>query len=56
MHPEESDPVSAVVVTPRPDGEDAEVRDLRTPDSSYVAPTWTMNDDTASNGTDAIVA
>jgi len=38
MHPEEPAPVSAVVVTPRPNGEEAEVMDLRQPDSSYVVP------------------
>jgi hypothetical protein len=38
MHPESSEPVSAVVVTPLPGGAEAEVRDLREPDSSYVAP------------------
>ncbi|HJZ49524.1 MAG TPA: hypothetical protein VKE41_20240 [Roseiflexaceae bacterium] len=38
MHPEEPAPVSAVVVTPRPGGEEAEVVDLRQPDSAYTAP------------------
>jgi hypothetical protein len=38
MHPESSEPVSAVVVTPLPGGVEAEVRDLREPDSTYVAP------------------
>ena len=56
MHPEEATPISAVVVTPRPDGEEAEVRDLRAPDSSYVAPAWTANDDSGITGVDAIVA
>ena len=38
MHPEEPAPVSAVVVTPQPGGEDAEVIDLRQPGSAYTAP------------------
>jgi hypothetical protein len=37
MHPEEPAPVSVVVVTPKPGGEDAEVVDLRQPDSAYTA-------------------
>jgi hypothetical protein len=37
MHPEEPAPVSAVVVTPKPGGEEAEVVDLRQPDSAYTA-------------------
>jgi len=41
MHPAEATPLSAVVVTPRPDGAEAEVRDLRAPDATYVAPAWT---------------
>ena len=38
MHPEFSVPVSAVVVTPSPSGAEAEIRDLRAPDSVYTAP------------------
>jgi hypothetical protein len=38
MHPERPAPVSAVVVTPPPGGQEAEVVDLRQPDSGYVAP------------------
>ena len=38
MHPEFSGPVSAVVVTPSPNGTEAEIRDLRKPDSIYTAP------------------
>lgn len=41
MHPESDVPVSAVVVTTRPGGDEAEVRDLRAPDVSYVAATTT---------------
>jgi hypothetical protein len=37
MHPEEPAPVSAVVVTPRPGGQEAEVADLREPGSAYTA-------------------
>jgi hypothetical protein len=37
MHPEQPAPVSAVVVTPRPGGDEAEVLDLREPDSTYTA-------------------
>lgn len=37
MRPPEHAPISAVVVTPRSGGEDAEVVDLRQPDSAYVA-------------------
>src|SRR5262249_14969832 len=37
MHPEELAPVSAVVVTPKPGGEEAEVVDLREPRSAYTA-------------------
>ena len=36
MHPEEKDPVSAVVVTAGPDR--AEVRDLREPERAYTVP------------------
>ncbi len=38
MHPDEKDPVSAVVVTPGPDGAGAEVRDLREPERAYTVP------------------
>lgn len=38
MHPEAPGPVSAVVVTPAPGGAEAEVRDLRAPDSAYTVP------------------
>ena len=38
MHPESRDPLSAVVVSPGPTGEEAEVVDLRRPDSPYTAP------------------
>ncbi len=38
MHPEEPLPVSAVVVTPRSDGQTAQITDLRQADRSYVAP------------------
>ena len=38
MHPEESGPISAVVVTPSANGEEAEVLDLRQPDRVYSAP------------------
>lgn len=37
MHPEQTSPVSVVVVTPGLDGEEAEVRDLRQPENSYIA-------------------
>jgi hypothetical protein len=36
MHPDSKRPLSAVVVTP--DGESAEVLDLRRPESAYTAP------------------
>ena len=38
MHPESSGPVSAVLVTPLPGGAEAEIRDLREPETLYVAP------------------
>lgn len=38
MHPEEPAPISVVVVTPRSDGAEAEVVDLRQPESAYTAP------------------
>ncbi len=37
MHPEEPAPVSVVVVTPKPGGEDADVIDLREPGNAYTA-------------------
>ena len=38
MQPGSSSPVSAVVVTPLPGSAEAEIRDLREPESFYVAP------------------
>ena len=38
MHPEETEPVSAVVVTPGTNGAEAEVRDVLDPDSAYTVP------------------
>src|SRR5215216_2066736 len=38
MHADQQEPVSAIVVTPLPDGQEAEIQDLRTPDSVYQAP------------------
>jgi hypothetical protein len=38
MHAESTGPVSAVVVTPCPDGVQAEVRNLREPDTVYTMP------------------
>ncbi len=38
MHPEETNPISAVVITPSLNGKEAEVLDLRRPDSAYTAP------------------
>ena len=38
MHPERTTPISAIVVTPTPGGERAEVTDLRHPDQRYSAP------------------
>lgn len=38
MHPEVREPVSAVVVTPNSAAAEAEIRDLRQPDSAYTAP------------------
>lgn len=38
MHPGTVKPISAVVVTPDPDGEEAEVVDLRHPEAAYRAP------------------
>ena len=37
MHPEEPAPISVVVVTPKPGGEEAEVVDLRQAGSAYTA-------------------
>jgi hypothetical protein len=37
MHPAEKQPVSAVVVTPSSDGAEAEIRNVRQPDSVYTA-------------------
>ena len=37
MHADEKEPVSAIVATPLPDGQEAEIRDLRTPDTVYQA-------------------
>ena len=38
MHPEAEEPVSAVVVTPDPEGGEAQIKDLREPESVYTAP------------------
>jgi len=38
MHPEQKEPISAVVVTPSFKGGEAEIRDLRQPESAYMAP------------------
>ena len=38
MHPLESAPVSAIVVTPSGVGEEAEIMNLREPESVYTAP------------------
>jgi hypothetical protein len=38
MHPEEPEPVSAVVVTPSQSGKEAQVLDLRKPENAYTAP------------------
>ena len=38
MHPAYREPVSAVVVTPRSGGAEAEIQDLRVPGSVYTAP------------------
>lgn len=38
MDREADEPVSAVTVTPLPDGREAQVTDLRQPDSGYTAP------------------
>ena len=38
MHAESTEPLSAVVVTPSPDGVQAEVRNLREPDTVYTMP------------------
>jgi hypothetical protein len=38
MHPDQQEPVSAIVATPLPDGQEAEIQDLRNPDTVYQAP------------------
>ena len=38
MHPESTEPVSAVTVVPQPSGDVAEVTNLRPPGGSYLAP------------------
>jgi hypothetical protein len=38
MHPEVAEPVSVVVVTPSRDGGEAEVVNLRQPESGYTVP------------------
>jgi hypothetical protein len=38
MHADSTGPVSAVVVTPSPDGKQAEVRDLSEPGNAYMMP------------------
>lgn len=38
MHPEINEPVTGVVVTPKAEGEEAEIMDLRNPESVYTAP------------------
>jgi hypothetical protein len=38
MHPEVKEPLSCVVVTPQPDGQVAEVFDLRQPGAAYTVP------------------
>jgi len=38
MHPSSKSPFSAVVVAPRPGGMEAEIRDLRSPETVHVAP------------------
>jgi len=38
LHPEFTTPVAAVIVTPSASGEEAEIRDLRAPDTVYTAP------------------
>lgn len=50
MHPEELGPVSAVVVTPKPGGEEAEVVDLRQPGNAYTAAYTTDNDAAQDSG------
>lgn len=42
MHPEVREPVSAVVVSPLPGGQEAEIRDLRKPDTAYTVPVSEM--------------
>jgi hypothetical protein len=38
MIPDQEEPVSAVAVTPLPDGQESEIRDLHDPDMVYQAP------------------
>ena len=38
MHTQATMPISAVVVTPSPSGEEAEIMNLREPESVYIAP------------------
>jgi hypothetical protein len=38
MHPQAATPISVVVVTPSPSGEEAEIMNLRDPESVYTAP------------------
>ena len=38
MHPQSATPISAVVVTPSPSGEEAEIMDLRHTENSYTMP------------------
>ena len=38
MHPEAPEPISAVLITPNPNGAEAEVTDLRVPERVYSAP------------------
>jgi hypothetical protein len=38
MHPEAPEPISAVMITPSPNGAEAEVTDLRVPERVYSAP------------------
>ena len=36
MHPEMPRPVSGVIVAPTPDGQDAQITNLRDPDNAYT--------------------
>ena len=38
MHADQKEPISAITATPLPDGQDAEIQDLRSPDTAYQAP------------------